>query len=253
MNSSDTVDLESPQRLTRTRRWLDRTEYAVGILVTLVALLLFFVRFAHAGPLWRDEAESIQSSQMPFPEMVETVQFSSFPLLFPLVLRVYSVLFGSADASLRFFGAGVGILFLIAAWWPIRKLTGKVPLFLLAMIGLNANFLISGMGLRGYGFGSLLMLLAVAFHVAFMRNPSLLAFLGLIIADLACAHVLFLNLPVVAGFTAAIGCVLLMDRKPKWSAGLAFLIAIIGVSYAFYILQFYRSGRVWGEILHVPM
>src|SRR5581483_4461932 len=162
MNSSATVDPESPQRLTRTRRWLDRTEYAVGILVTVVALLLFFVRFAHAGPLWRDEAESTQSSRLPFPEMLEAVQFSSFPILFPVVLRAYSVLFGSADVSLRFFGVGVGILFLIAAWWPMRKLAGAVPLFLLAMIGLNANFLISGVGLRGYGFGSLLMLLAVA-------------------------------------------------------------------------------------------
>jgi len=233
--------------------WPARAEFIVGVAVTVVALCLFVVRLTHAGPLWRDEAESIQSSQMPLPQMVEAVQFSSFPILFPLVLRAYSLLFGSDDLSLRCFGSIIGVLLLLAAWLPIRRLTGKIPLFLLAITGLNANFLISGMALRGYGAGAVFMLLALACTCRFILNPNSRTLLALLIADLVCSQMLFLNLPIVMAFVAAAGCVLLIRRQAKWIGWLSIVVLIIGLSYAFYVLQFYRSGSVWGEILHVPM
>src|SRR5215469_13676665 len=114
-----------------------RLEWAVAILLSAVALVLFVVRATHAGALWRDEAESVQSAQMPLPEMIDAVQYSSFPILFPLAVRTCTSALGAGDASLRGFGVAVGISLLAASWLAVRKLTGSAPLLLLAVIGLN--------------------------------------------------------------------------------------------------------------------
>src|SRR2546430_7691624 len=161
------------QRLTRgIADLIERMEWITAIAVSAVSLLLFIVRATHAGSLFRDEADAVQSAQLPLSEMFHAVQFSSFPILFPLILRAYTGLFGATDASLRCFGFAVGILLIAVTWLLIRKLIGKAPLFLPVMIGLSTNFLIAGMESRGYGLGSLMILLAFVCNVRLLFNPT---------------------------------------------------------------------------------
>src|SRR5689334_20976469 len=73
----------------RSEAWIERSEWAVAIVLSIITLILFVVRASHAGSLWRDEAESVQSAQMSFGQMLDSIQYSSFPILFPFVLRVH--------------------------------------------------------------------------------------------------------------------------------------------------------------------
>ena len=90
-------DQESPdQETTRSGKvaLLWRVEWIVAIALSAVVLFLLVVRATHAGALWRDEAESAQSARMPIGEMVENIQYTSFPILFPVFVRAYTTVFG---------------------------------------------------------------------------------------------------------------------------------------------------------------
>src|ERR1700720_800727 len=232
---------------------IQRLEWIFWILLSAVVLFLLVARATHTGPLWRDEADSVQSAQMSFGEMLHAVQYSSFPILFPLVVRVHTTLFGASDTSLRCFGMAVGILILAASWLTIRRLTEKAPLLLPVIIGLNANFLIAGMSLRGYGLGSLMVLLAFAFTVRLLVNPTVITLVSVFVADLVSTQCLFLNAPLVVAMTiAAIGA-FLVRREVKWIWLLTGIVVICGLSHIFYLLEFRSSLGGWEKIIQVPV
>lgn len=230
-----------------------RIECVAAILLSALAVFLFVVRATHAGSLWRDEAESIQSSRMAPAEMVHGVQFSSFPILFPLILRGFAVLFGAGDSSLRCFGLAVGVCFLLTIWLPLKKFSGSVPLLSISLIGLNANFLIAGMSLRGYGLGSLLMLFAFVCTVRMLIHPTLLSATAVFLADLACSQCLFLNLPLVLSINAAAICVFLFQSNVRQVWIVAAITIACSFAYIPYLSQFLEGGKAWARILQVTM
>src|SRR5262249_4491707 len=246
-------DDSQPKEGTEQVQLIARLEWAVAILLSAVALVLFVVRATHAGALWRDEAESVQSAQMPLPESIDAVQCSCFPILIPMALRTWTSALGAGDASLRGVGVAVGISLLAASWLAVRKLTGSAPLLLLAVIGLNANFLIAGMSLRGYGLGSLMMLLAFVSTVRLLLSPTSLMLAAVLVADLACLQCLFFNLALMLSIAAAATCVLLLRRDVRSIWLLTAVVIICVLSYVFYASQFYSSGRIWAKILQVPV
>src|SRR5947208_16310155 len=81
-----------------------RIEYIAGVILSLIALVLLGIRATHAGPLWRDECDSVATATLPsFSEMLRFFQFDSLPLPFHLVLLGYIGIAGNRDASLRLF------------------------------------------------------------------------------------------------------------------------------------------------------
>src|SRR5438067_620061 len=120
---------------------IKRIEWVVAILLSAVVLFLLIVRMTHAGSLDRDECDSLQLARMPrFADVLENLQYTAFPILFPSTLRTYTSLFGTSDTSLRFFGFGVGVLLLGVVWLYSRSVNREAPLLLPALIGLNVNF-----------------------------------------------------------------------------------------------------------------
>ncbi len=251
--SSDQQSLNQETTKVQAATLTQWVQWIVAIAVSGVALFLFVARATYAGSLWRDEADSVQSAQLPFGEMVHAVQYSSFPILFPLVVRVHTTLFGAGNVSLRCFGVAVGILLLAMTWLPIRRLTGNAPLLLPAMIALNANFLIAGMSLRGYGFGSLLVLLAFVCTVRLLLNPNLQTLVSVFVADLACVHCLFWNVPLILSMTIGAVGVLLIRRELRWVCLLTGVLIICGLSEIFYWWQFRSSLSGWEKIIQVPV
>src|SRR5689334_1640422 len=81
-------------------RWLEpvATLVATGFGATLLILMAF-----NAGPLWRDEVNSINVAQMPsLKELWSNLKFESFPALWLLVLRGWSSLgLAENDLSIR--------------------------------------------------------------------------------------------------------------------------------------------------------
>jgi hypothetical protein len=237
----------------RSRAWIERSEWAVAIVLSMVTLILFVVRATHAGSLWRDEADSVQSAQLPVGAMFHAIQFSSFPIFFPLLVRAYATLFGASDISVRCFGLAIGVFLLAIAWLSIRRVTSSVPLLLLVMIGLNTNFLIAGMSLRGYGVGSLVVLLAFLCTIKFLLNPNVRTFIALAAADLLGVHCLFWNVPLVSAMILGASTVLLLRRERKWISLLAAFFVVWAVSQLPYLLQFRSSVAGWEKIIQLPV
>jgi hypothetical protein len=151
-----------------TLRWI---EYIVGIILSLVAITLLVIRATHAGPLWRDECDSVATATLPsFSEVLRRFQFDSFPLPFVLGLRGYITIFGNSDASLRLFGALVGVSLLLVGWWSASRLRVDGPVVFLALAVLNPAFLVWGTTVRGYGIGSVMIVFAFAATANFLVN-----------------------------------------------------------------------------------
>src|SRR5206468_6706629 len=116
-----------------------------AILISALVLFLFFVRATHAGALWRDECDSLELARLPtFADVLHNLKFTSFPILFPTTIRLFTNLFGTSDASLRCFGFLIGAAFVLAAWFIARKNNLSVPLILPALAGLNLTLLLDG-------------------------------------------------------------------------------------------------------------
>src|SRR6266436_1857390 len=147
-------------------RWprilLDRGEIFFALLLTAVIVCVHGVRMAEAGGLWRDEAGAVQLATLPsFKDVISNFPHEAFPLLFPATIRAYAALSGGGDATWRFFGFLVGIGVIGALWWNLWALKRGVPLLSLALLGFNAAFVQWGDSIRGYGMGTLLMLITV--------------------------------------------------------------------------------------------
>src|SRR6266436_8143279 len=158
-------------------RWpqilLDRGEVFFALLFTGIIVCVHGVRLADAGGLWRDEAGAVQLATLPsFKDVISNFPHEAFPLLFPATVRAYAALSGGGDAAWRFFGFLVGIGVIGALWWNLWTLRRGVPLLSLALLGFNAAFVQLGDSMRGYGLGTLLMLITVGLVWRVLEKPS---------------------------------------------------------------------------------
>ncbi len=221
---------------------LERAEWVAAILLSSVVLFLLIVRAMHAGGLWRDECDAVQLAQMPrLADLLAHFHYSSFPLLFSLILRSYTTLFGDSDIALRCFGFTVGAAFIAAAWFLSFSESRQPPLVLLALIGLNSNFLGAGMWVRGYGIGSVLIVLAFTLTANLLRETTArrLAVMGLI--SIAAAQCLFFNGPLLPAIFLGALVVLLLHRRFKSAlllSGIGLLIVFGYVPYSYRALVF---------------
>ena len=225
---------------------IQRAEWIIAVALSAVVLFLLVVRTTHAAALWRDEAESAQSAAMPIGEMLKNFQYTSFPILFPLSVRAYTMLFGTSDLRLRCFGLAVGLLLSVIAWMPLRRLTRVLPLLLMAMTGLNANFLIAGMSLRGYGLGTFFIVLAFVFTIRFLLNPGVLSLSWVFGAYLASVQCLFFNSALVMALVIAAVAVLLKRHDVKSTLLLTGVASVCALSYIPYLVQFFGGSRRGG-------
>lgn len=223
--------------------WIRRLEWIVGIALSVTVLFLLVVTTTHAGSLWRDEAESAHSAQMSVAEMARNIKYTSFPIFFPLCVRAYMTCFGASDTSLRCFGLIVGVSFLAVVWLGLRRLTEDIPLLLLAILGLNMEFLINGTSLRGYGLGTVLILLAFVLTIRFLLDQNWLNLAWATVVYVATMHCLFFSGILVAAIITAAITLLLIRRTLKWSAALMVVGAGCALLYIPYLFQFFGSKR----------
>lgn len=229
---------------------LKRGEWILAIVLSAIVLFLLIVRTTHAGALWRDECESVQWARMPrFADVLANFHYGSFPILFPTIVRTYTTLFGASDLSLRFFGLAVGIAFIGAAWFQSRSITGQVPLLLLALVGLNPNFLTAGTWVRGYGVGSVLIVLAFSLTAKFLLQPTTSRLWAVFLISLASMQCLFFNGALVPAIILAGTVVLLLHRRFKWTLCLLCVAGACATTYIPYLLKIYFHKR--GPQVHI--
>ncbi len=221
---------------------LQRTEWIVAILLSSIILFLLAGRAMHAGALWRDECDAVQLAQLPrFADVLANLKYSSFPILFSAILRAYTILFGGSDLALRCFAFVVGAAFVAAVWFHSLSESRKPPLLLLALIGLNLNFLTSGMWIRGYGIGAVFLLVTFILVTRLIRRSTAVDFGALCFASVAGAQCLFFDGVLMQGIFFAGMAVLLLHRRFKWAlllAGLGLVVLLGYVPYSYRALSF---------------
>jgi hypothetical protein len=237
---------------------LCRAEWTAAVLLTLALAGLHLLRVSHAGGLWRDEAAAAALATLPaWSEVAESFQHEAFPLLFPAAVRGWVGAFGGGDLALRLFGALVGLALLgalwcnVRSWFPGRAGSG-LPLLSLILVGTNPAVLVFGDSLRGYGLGTVLILLTFGAFGRLIVRPDrrsvVLAALLAIASVQALLHnaVLLLALGLAATLAAA--------RRQRWGSvaavlGCGALAALSLLPYAGPL----AAARSWNVLVTFPI
>ena len=232
---------------------LDRIEWLCAIFLSAAVLFLIVVRVTHAGPLWRDECDSVQLAQIPrFTDFLAYLHFTAFPILFPALLRVYMGLFGASDFALRAFALCVGVGFVAATWFFSTTVNRQAPLLALALIGLNSNFLIEGMSVRGYGLGAVMLIVAVAFTARLASRFTVRKLVVMALVFFAATQIAFFDGAFAPAILFAAIAVFFLRHQFRSGLLVALVGLIIGISYVPYILNIYFHVRPWAVLLQEP-
>ena len=228
---------------------LKTAEWIVAILLSALVLFLLFVRATHAGGLWRDECDSLELARLPsFGDILQNLKFTSFPILFPTTVRVFTTLFGTSDTSLRCFGFLVGAALLAVAWFNAWTSDRDVPLLLPALVGLSVTFLTVGSWIRGYGLGSVLVTLAFGLTVIFVARPTLLRLMAMFVCYIASMQTLYFPAALVPSLLLAAFAICLLRRQFRLALTLCVIAAICALSYVPKILTYFEI-RNWVQAL----
>ncbi len=204
----------------------NRIGFWTAIALTVWALVLQVMYATHAGPLWRDEASSVNFADVPtVSEMWNNFRFDNFPPLFAFVLRGFSVS-GGSDISYRILGLVISLLVLGAIWvagWLIAK---RPPLLALALFALNPLAIKTDGAIRPYGLGFAFLILAIALIWANARQPRRSFFVLASIASVLAVQTLYQATFFLAATILGV-CVWALMQKQRRGALTAILIGCI--------------------------
>lgn len=229
--------LSEHAQLPKRQDWPGRLEViAIGALAVFLVACHFRV-WDSAGALWRDEVHSMNlASATTLGELWSHLWLESFPGLFPLVLRGWTLMVSADnDTGIRVLGLLMG-LGICAALWANARLAGRsLPWLSLALFGFNAVTLRYGDSIRGYGLGIFLMLLAFNCFWRVTVNANVRNMVLAVIFALLCAHTLYQNAFVIAAFCAG-GMAVAMRNRDWRHVGLLLSIGVVtALSLAVYL------------------
>jgi hypothetical protein len=224
-------------------------ETVVALAGTAFAALLLVLTAMYAGPLWRDEINTLSVAQMPsLKELWNNMAFESFPPLWPLLLRGCGF-FGLAgsDASIRVLGLYVGLFFLASLWLCSRWLGGRAPILSVALLGCLPAFVFIVGANRAYGLASCLLVLSFGLIWRMVEFPSRLRILW---AGLVCflfAHCVYYDVVFLCAMLLAGALVVIRRRQWKTLMALVVIGGVSAASLAIYLPIIHRGSA------YVPM
>lgn len=228
---------------------LKRAEWMIAILLTATVLFLLMVRATHAGALWRDECAVVHLARMPsISDILRNFPHEAFPPLFPLTIRAYTAVFGTSDTVFRIFGFCVGCMIIGAFWANSRLFRSGVPLVGLALLSLSTTFLVWGTTIRGYGLGSVLIVLAFGFVGRLLLVSSRAAHIAAALFCLAAVQILLYNSVLVVAIGASAGAVFLRRRRLKR----ALVVTAVSAASILSVLPYvpaYLQARNWNIVV----
>src|SRR5205807_10640304 len=148
-------------------------------------------------------------------DITRNFQHEAFPVPFPILVRVYTNVFGSGDAALRCFGIAAGVALIGALWFSAHLIGRGPPIVSLGLLGLNTTFLFWGTTVRGYGFGSALIVLAFGLLVGVMLTPSRTRIIAAAMISIAAVQCLVHNLALIFALIASAALVSLVRHDLK--------------------------------------
>ncbi len=248
--SADSITGESPSDRNKTIGWVELGVFAViliGVVVLHVVVLL------HSGGLWRDEANTLNTSMLSsFSAFSDKMRFESYPVLWFLILRGWiSLGFGETDLALRVLGLIIGLGIVGSLWLVGRNLEVRFPLVSLVLIALCPTIL-WGDTLRAYGLGVILILLTMGALWRAIEDPvprKMLTSLVTAVLSVQCLyHNAFLLFALCVG-GAAVGL-----YRRRWK--LVLFPLGVGAVAALSVAPYYTIATktaAWNVIVKMPM
>ncbi len=227
-------------------------ELCAGLAFT--AAIVYFHGFfaAHAGGLWRDEANTAGLSTMPtLGDVWNHLEFDSFPMVWLVVIRVLSAIGLGGDAPLRFVGMSMGILSLAGLWFCARSFRTGPPLFSLFLAALAPTVIVWGDTLRAHGVGLATGLIAYAMTWRLAERGDRRALLGMLLATVLAVQTSYYNCIVVlaACFGGLVACI------QQGNLRRSLMVILAGVPSAVSILPYlpvFHRATDWNNVLYIP-
>lgn len=230
---------------------LTAVEFTIAIALTATVLFLLVIRATNAGALWRDEAATVQLAQMPtIGDIAANFPHEAFPVPFPLLLRVYTALFGGSDASLRWLGFAVGAALLAAAWFNSRAIGDRGPVVFLSLFCLNATFLLWGTSVRGYGLGCVFLVLTIGLTAKAIRQPTRANAIAATIAAIGSVQFMINAIPLIAAVAISAALAFVFQQQSRRSAIVCLCTGICALSFVPYLHSYLNAD--WNIVLKYP-
>ncbi len=223
--------------------------WLLAALLAIVAVYFHVVLLQSAGPLWRDEINTLVIAQLPWNELWPTLDYDSFPLAGPLLVRGWSALgLAESHTALRAFGLLVGVGILATLWLHGCVVGSGPPLVSTALFGLSVVTIRYGDSIRSYGVGLLFILLTYVALVAVLKQRTPLRTACAAVAAVLSVQCLFQNaLPLLAMGLAGAGVA--VSRKERTTAVTILAIgAVAALSLLPYLGPLRRSSE-WSTLM----
>ena len=228
-----------------------RLEWAVAVVATLLSITLHILFTTHAGGLWRDEVNTVNVSNLPsLGEVWDHIEFDSFPILWLLIVRSWSVL-GGSDPLFRCLGLAIGVSSLALLWFNARAFKSSVPLLSVALIGFSPSIILWGDSMRGYGFGTLMILLTSASLWRVVEGPTPKNVTLSVLAALGAVQSLYYNAFLLFALCMGGCAVTLSNRRWRRTAAVLLVGGVSALSLVPYLFVFERS-KSWGPMFQHP-
>jgi len=223
----------------------------VALAGTAFAASLLLLTAINAGPLWRDEVNTANVTQMPTLHDLWN-NMESFPPLWSLIVRFCGIFgLGTTDASIRVLGLYVGLAVLGSFWLCARWMGCRAPTLTIALMGSLPSFLFIAGANRAYGLACCLLALSFGTIWRLVEFPSRTRILAAGAACFFFAHCVFYDVVFLAAMLAGGGLVALLHRQWRTLAALAGIGAVSAFTLAIY-LPAIRRGAPYSSIFEVP-
>ncbi len=230
-----------------------RLEWAGAVLFTLWTVWAHWLRFVHAGALWRDEVGAVQLANMPsLAAVFHMFPHEAFPLAVPMTIRLFTRIAGGSDTALRGLGLLTGLAITAGLWLNARLAGRGVPLLSMALLGGNAAIVVFGDEVRGYGLGSLCILASFIALAHLLARPGPGAAAAALLAVLGAAHCLLANAALIGALCAA-------AAVTAWWRGRRRIALVIlgsgiaaGLSLLPYAAPLGDAVRTWNAVVTYP-
>jgi hypothetical protein len=203
---------------------LRKLDFGVAAAATLLIFYLAFRLCIHAGPLWRDEINTVNLATQPtYVDVLKLLEWDSAPVLHPSLVRLWSLgSWADLDFALRFLGLLMSLVMILTLWLNARVLGIQPPLLTLALFGLHAVTLQAIGSVRPYGLGTLFMLLAFGATWKLVAAPRAATFAYAVTTTVLAVQTLYQNaILVLAVLTAA----LVVQYRRRDRKGMAMVLA----------------------------
>ena len=241
----------------RLHGYLGILEWVTVVIVTLVAIALHVRFVTHVGGLWRDEANSVQLSTLPtITGIWHNLDYDSFPILFFVLLRAWTGLFGAdSDAALRLLGLIIGLITLGVLFLNARTFRAHLPVLSIALIGLNPMLIRYGDSSRAYGLGMVLILLTFRSFWRLADTSSPLTYRKVLLATiLAVLSVQCLYYNSVLLFAIGSAAIVVACLARDWRrVGIVMFIGILSAASLLPYVPMMRRMREWTFLVSYPV